>query len=377
MTGSAPHGEFSARVVEQVIQLDLEWLQQDVPGVIRFPRIGVWGEVSEIKTGSKGGVFARLRGPNQPWSIQALIEAGPVPAVGDYVRIKGTLETQVDRTLGHLKLRVRGSLEDNKGRARRLVAIDEQVKELQRRFQAVRLPAAGTARRVALVTSARGRAESDFRRAAARRGHSLDIALHDANLVNARSVADAIAAAVESRPDVVVVTRGGGDVTALALFDDPGVVEAVATAASRVPVVVAVGHAEDRCACERVASKRCDTPGAAGALVGSLAGGGSRRTDSAPRDHAVGLVSAPPSTTPIARAKGSSRWRVALIAALLAGVIGFGFGWISHSDGTASDEKRRAAMNAVRRESKPCPKDAGATTKKERHKRRKSDSKPH
>ncbi len=142
-------------------------------------------------------------------------------------------------------------------------------------------------RRIAVVTSPTGAAIHDFLQVLGRRWRGADVLVVPVR-VQGEGAAAEIAAAIETinrlneggtgqmgtapvfRPiDCLVVTRGGGSMEDLWAFNEEPVVRAIA--ASRIPVISAVGHEIDVTLSDLVADVRALTPSEAAELVAPAA----------------------------------------------------------------------------------------------------------
>lgn len=122
---------------------------------------------------------------------------------------------------------------------------------------------------VGVVTSPTGAAIEDIKRSIWNRFPAMPIVLCPVRVQGvhaAREICDGIRRLNAARScDVMIVGRGGGSVEDLAAFNDEALARAIA--ASRIPVVSAVGHEIDISIADLVADARALTPTAAGALV--------------------------------------------------------------------------------------------------------------
>ncbi len=124
--------------------------------------------------------------------------------------------------------------------------------------------------RVALITSREAAAYTDFLRVAGTRWPAAEITHYHVGVQGDAAVAEVVAALEHAGArtmefDVIIVTRGGGSLEDLHVFNT----EAVARAcyASRVPVVSGVGHERDVTIIDLVADIRAATPSNAAELV--------------------------------------------------------------------------------------------------------------
>lgn len=127
--------------------------------------------------------------------------------------------------------------------------------------------------RVGVVTSATGAAFQDIVRTISRRYPALTVDLFPARVQGDGAAAEIVAAIALAQRwaehgeglDVLIVGRGGGSSEDLSAFNNEAVARAIA--ASRVPVISAVGHEIDVTIADLVADVRAATPTAAAEMV--------------------------------------------------------------------------------------------------------------
>jgi len=154
----------------------------------------------------------------------------------------------------------------------------EQLKEKLKGeglFEATRKrPLPAFPRTVAIVTSPTGAVIRDFLNVAGRRHAGLSVLLYPVSVQGdqapgeieaAISALNAAASADPNFADLIVIARGGGSLEDLAAFNSERVARAIA--ASKLPVVSAVGHETDFTIADFVADLRAPTPSAAAELI--------------------------------------------------------------------------------------------------------------
>lgn len=134
---------------------------------------------------------------------------------------------------------------------------------------------------VGIITSQAGAAVRDIITVARRRNSGIKLLLYPVKVQGAGAAAE-IAAAVEffnrhKLADVLIVGRGGGSIEDLWAFNEERTVRAVA--ASKIPVVSAVGHETDYTLCDFAADVRAATPSQAAELAVADVEGYRRRVE--------------------------------------------------------------------------------------------------
>lgn len=131
------------------------------------------------------------------------------------------------------------------------------------------LPLPALPLRVGLITSLNSDAYNDVLRTLEESGFAFELTAHGARVQGPATEASTLNALDRLRAqadslDVVLICRGGGARTDLAWFDSEKLGRAVA--AYPLPIVVGIGHENDRCVLDDVA-RRAKTPTAAAALL--------------------------------------------------------------------------------------------------------------
>ncbi|MDP6931282.1 MAG: exodeoxyribonuclease VII large subunit, partial [Myxococcota bacterium] len=129
------------------------------------------------------------------------------------------------------------------------------------------LPMPPTPLRIGLITSLQSDAYRDVIQTLEESGFAFDVRAHDARVQGHRTettVLAALGALAADPPDVVLICRGGGSRTDLAWFDTLTLGRAVAL--FPVPIIVGIGHEQDRGVLDAIARSQ-KTPTAAASLL--------------------------------------------------------------------------------------------------------------
>ena len=237
-----------------------------------FDDIWVSGEISGSRTVSSGHCYFTLKDHDaqlrcvvfraslrylkfKPQDGMAVLARGRIDvydARGEYQLLVEAIEPQ-----GH------GALQFAFEQLKKKLAA-EGLFESARKRPLPRLPG-----RIGIVTSPTGAVIGDITQILSRRFPGLHLRLYPA-LVQGDGSVEAVVRGLDyfSRsgwPDVVILARGGGSLEDLWTFNEEPVARAIA--ASRVPVISAIGHETDFTIADFVADLRAPTPSAAAELV--------------------------------------------------------------------------------------------------------------
>ena len=240
-----------------------------------FQSIIIEGEISNFKPSSSGHYYFPLK--DEAASISAVLFKGKaryldfIPKDGMTVRVKGSITVYAQR--GAYQIVV--DTMEQAGTGDILKAIEELKRKLAAEGlfdQAKKRPLPRFPRTIGVITSPNGAALQDILNITQRRNNSISIVILPC-IVQGNDAPPTIIRQIEAAnkfdiADVLIVGRGGGSLEDLLPFSDEGVVRAVA--ASRIPIVSAVGHEIDTALSDYAADLRAPTPSAAAELVTPL-----------------------------------------------------------------------------------------------------------
>lgn len=241
-----------------------------------LPEVVVEGEISNWRPASSGHFYFTLKDSGA--MLQAVMFKGKAgrlafrPVDGMLVRARGAVSVYAGR--GQYQLIVESMQKAGEGDI--LAMLEERKRRLAAEglFDADRkppLPAFPT--RVAVITSPSGAALRDILSVLGRRNEGIRVTILPAAVQGDEAPAALVRQIVTANAfrlgDVIIMGRGGGSLEDLLAFSDESVVRAVA--ASKIPVISAVGHEIDWSLCDYAASLRAPTPSAAAELVSESA----------------------------------------------------------------------------------------------------------
>ena len=238
----------------------------------RFPAVWVEGEISNYRLYGSGHAYFTLKDAESQIRAVLFRNRGRrikfEPGDGLHVMAFGSIEVYPQR--GEYQLVI--ELLEPKGLGALQLAFDqlktrlaaEGLFEQARKRELPRFP-----RKIGVVTSPSGAAIRDILRVIGRRFGDLHIVIAPCR-VQGDGASEEIVQGIRDLNalggvDVIIVGRGGGSLVDLWAFNEEAVARAIA--ASKVPVVSAVGHEVDYTIADFVADLRAPTPSAAAELV--------------------------------------------------------------------------------------------------------------
>lgn len=240
-----------------------------------FPTVIVEGEISNYRPSSTGHLYFTLKDENS--AISAVMFKGKSrylpfePRDGMLVRATGSVSVYAAR--GSYQIIVDSMSQAGTGDLLRILEDRKRRLAGEGLFDSERKrPLPAFPERIAVITSPTGAAVRDILQIMRRRNSCIGITVLPAPVQGA-DAAPALVRQLETAnrfamADVIIIGRGGGSLEDLMPFSDEALVRAIA--ASRIPVVSAVGHEIDWALSDFAADVRAPTPSAAAELVTPL-----------------------------------------------------------------------------------------------------------
>ncbi len=254
------------------------WPVRELVGQVRelveleYGDVWVEGEISNFRPAPSGHVYFTLKDADAQLPVVLFRRQAMLlrfrPEDGLHVLVRGRVSVYEQR--GQMQL-VAETMEPVGAGSLQLAF--EQLKERLKAeglFDAGRKrPLPAFPRAVGIVTSPTGAVIRDFLNIVARRHSGLNVLLFPVSVQGDQAPAEVETALAELNAsglvDIIVLARGGGSLEDLAAFNSERVARAIA--ASRLPVVSAIGHETDFTIADFAADLRAPTPSAAAELI--------------------------------------------------------------------------------------------------------------
>jgi exodeoxyribonuclease VII large subunit len=231
------------------------------------PDILVEGEVSDFRVAQNKWISFDLKDEKAQAVLKCFMTTWQLKVqIEDGMRVRVSGYSKVYERFGTLKLNVQDIEPVGEGALKRAYELlkkklaDEGLFDLARKRDLPRFP-----ERVGLITSRDAAAYGDFLQILNNRWGGVDVQFAHVHVQGREAVGEIVGALAHfnvlsegDRPDVLVLTRGGGGLEDLHAFNDEQVARAVY--ASKIPVVCGVGHERDESLCDYVADSRASTP---------------------------------------------------------------------------------------------------------------------
>ena len=238
----------------------------------QYGDVWVEGEISNYRPAPSGHVYFTLKDADAQLPIVLFRRQAMLlrfrPEDGLHVLVRGRVSVYEQR--GQMQL-VAETMEPV-GAGSLQLAFEQLKQRLKAEglFDAARKrPLPAFPRTVGIVTSPTGAVIRDFLNIVARRHSGLSVLIFPVSVQGDQAPAEIESAIAELNDsglvDLIVLARGGGSLEDLAAFNSESVARAIA--ASRLPVVSAIGHETDFTIADFVADLRAPTPSAAAELI--------------------------------------------------------------------------------------------------------------
>ena len=254
------------------------WKVRDLVAAVRshiereYSDAWVEGEISNFRAPDSGHLYFTLKDGNAQIRVVMFRSSARLlrfrPADGLQVVVRGRITVYEERG----ELQISAEYIEPKGAGSLQLAFEQLKAKLEAEglFAAERKkPIPALPSRIGIVTSAQAAALRDILNVLQRRHHSVNVLIYPAQ-VQGDAASNEVAAGVRflnqhDNVDVIIIARGGGSAEDLASFNNEALARTVA--ASKIPVISAVGHETDFTIIDFVADLRAPTPSAAAELV--------------------------------------------------------------------------------------------------------------